>query len=125
MEAQWLSVIFIGLGFVLTLVAQAFTLASALNRARKEIDDDAEIRAKEILRRIEQEGRMVGETIAAIRQELANHKLYSAETYQRRDSFHQQMTAFNQAMSSRFEKIEDKLDRIFLHLRGDKKDGAR
>lgn len=127
MEPQWLTVIIVGLGLVLTLIINAVTLTSKLGTARKEIDGDAERRQREVMEELRSESRMMGETVSAIRQELANHKLYSAENYQRRDSYHQQMTAFNTAMNARFEKIEDtmnarfekiddKLDKIFQRL---------
>ena len=120
MEAQWLSVILLGAGLILTLIIRSVNVTSALSSAL----GDAK---KEVNERVDRELRMVGETMSAFRQELHNVRLHGAETYQRRDAFHQQMDAFNQSINSRFEKIETamhagfektdkKIDRIFERI---------
>lgn len=129
---KWVAVVIAGIGLLMTIIVQSINAAAALAKARKEIHDDAEERQKHLLDRLDRETRMVGETVGAIKQAVADVRLHGAETYQRRDTFQQQMTALNSAMDARFEKIEatmnarfekfdDKLDRIIERVtRGDK-----
>lgn len=113
---KWVAVVIAGIGLLVTIIVQSIHATAALAKARKEIHDDAESRQKHLLERLDRETRMVGETVGAIKQTVADVRLHGAETYQRRDTFHQQMTALNIAMNARFEKIEEAMDNRFCKL---------
>jgi DNA anti-recombination protein RmuC len=142
MEPQWFTVIITGAAVLVTLVVQVVLgvwaiarmkddLRQDAERRERDLRDSAQVRHKEVLDRFDRETRMVGETISAIRQELSNFRIFAAETYQRRDSYHTQMTSFNQAMNSKFESIEEKMESRFgkvdekLEKLGEKLDFAR
>jgi hypothetical protein len=124
MEPQWFTVFLTGAAILVTLIVQVVLGVWALARMKedlrldterreRDLRDSAQVRHKEVLDRFDRETRLVGETISAIRQELSNFRIFAAETYQRRDSYHSQMTAFNQAMNSKFESVENKMETRF------------
>lgn len=116
MEPTWITAGVVALGFLLTMIVTSVNVTNALARSRMETDTDAERRQKEVLERLDRETRSVGETIAAIRQEFNNFRILAAETFQRRDSYHTQMSTFNLAMNNRFETIEEKIEGHFAKV---------
>lgn len=101
------------LNFVGTLIAGVWKLSQLEVRLRGDISKARD----EIEMRQDQHSREFGETIAALRQKVADVELYAANNYVRRDGFYkvqEQLTADIKALGleikGRLERMEAKID---------------
>jgi hypothetical protein len=88
-----------------------------LTRVEKALSDKIEESKEDVERKQEEHSRNFGETIAAIRQKVADVELYGANNYVRRDSFYkvqetisQDIKSLGAQMEARFVRLEAKID---------------
>lgn len=110
LDAQTTALVVTLLGMTAGGVWKLSRVESAL---RKDINDSKE----EVEGKQTQHSREFGETVAAIRQKVADVELYTANNYVRRDGFYkvqEQMTtdirALGDKIEARFVRLETKLD---------------
>ena len=105
------------ISLIVTLLAMSAGGVWQLSRVEKALRDDINKSRDEIEEKQERAVHDVGETIAAIRQKLADVELYAANNYVRRDGFYKvqemltaDIRALGDKIEARFVRLETKLD---------------
>lgn len=115
------------ISLILTLVAMSgggvwqlsrveAALRKDIARARDEIEAKHDQERESIHVKLDQDARHFGETIAAIRQKVADVELYAANHYVRRDGFYKVQEEIKSELAKVVEKIEKRLERMELKL---------
>lgn len=106
--ATWIAIAGFVLNFVGTLIAGVWKLSrlevalrSDISKARDEIEQKQDTHSREF-----------GETVAAMRQKIADVELYAANNYVRRDGFYKVQELLESSIRSLGDKIEKRLERM-------------
>lgn len=105
------------ISLILTLIGISAGGVWQLSRVEKALRGDIAESRDEVERKQDRHSQEFGETVAAIRQKVADVELYAANNYVRRDGFYkvqEQMTsdirALGDKIEARFVRLETKLD---------------
>lgn len=124
MEVQhWLTLLGIVSGLVIQAVVGAVFLTQKLAGMKEALTGEIIEYRDEVKAEIAGERRVVGESMAALRQKINDVELESAKVYVRRDSWHQamnqlqiQLAAGDNAAEERSLRLEGKVDRLYERI---------
>lgn len=104
------------ISLILTLIGMSAGGVWQLSRVESALRKDITHARDEIEAKLDQEVRHFGETIAAIRQKVADVELYAANNYVRRDGFYKVQEEIKAELAKVVEKLEKRLERMEVKI---------
>lgn len=119
LDPQWLTIVLGIIGFLINIVVLAVGFTWKITRVEGSMRQDMAAFRDELKSEIARESRLIGEAMQGLRQKVNDVELEAAQTFVRRDSWHQamnnlqaQMQAQDKADDERALRMETKIDRI-------------